>query len=77
METPNLSKSGDGPISLVEDGDLIEIDVPGGRLELRVSQDEIENRKVRKRGKPEHRAYGMLQAYREWVGGADEGAVWL
>lgn len=67
----------DGPISLVEDGDLIEIDVPGGRLELRVPQEEIERRKAKKREKPNHRAYGMLQAYRERVGGADEGAVWL
>ena len=66
-----------GPISLVEDGDLIEIDVPKGRLELKVSKDEIEKRKVRRRKKPEHRAYGMLQAYRDRVGCADEGAVWL
>lgn len=67
----------DGPISLVEDGDLIEIDVPGGRLELKVSKDEIEKRKAKKKEKPDHRADGMLQAYRENVRGADEGAVWL
>lgn len=67
----------DGPISLVEDGDLIEIDVPGGRLDLKVPKDEIEKRKARKKEKPDHRAYGMLQAYRERVGGAEEGAVWL
>lgn len=66
-----------GPISLVEDGDLIEIDIPEGRLELKVSKDEIERRKVRRRKKPAHRAYGMLQAYRERVRCADEGAVWL
>ena len=67
----------DGPISLVEDGDLIEIDVPNGRLEWKVSIVEIEKRQSKKREKPDHRANGMLKAYREMVGGADEGAVWL
>ena len=67
----------DGPIAWVEDGDLIEIDIPGGRLNLKVSQEEMEKRKARKREKPDHPAYGMLEAYRERVGGADQGAVWL
>ena len=67
----------DGPISIVEDGDLIEIDVPGHRLELKVSKDEIDKRNLKKHKKPDHPAPGMLQAYRDNVGGADEGAVWL
>jgi dihydroxy-acid dehydratase len=66
-----------GPISIVEDGDLIEIDIPGHRLELRVPQAEIQKRLAQKREKPNHPALGMLQAYRERVKGADEGAVWL
>ncbi|MFC1957338.1 dihydroxy-acid dehydratase [Chloroflexota bacterium] len=67
----------DGPISVVEDGDLIEIDVLGHRLELKVSKDEIDKRNLKKHKKPDHPAPGMLQAYRNNVGGADEGAVWL
>ncbi|MFC2020934.1 dihydroxy-acid dehydratase [Chloroflexota bacterium] len=67
----------DGPISLVKDGDLIAIDVPGHRLELKVSKDIIDKRRLRRRDKPVHQACGMLQAYRERVGDADEGAVWL
>jgi dihydroxy-acid dehydratase len=67
----------DGPISVVQDGDLIEIDLPNRRLDLKVSQDEIEKRLAQKRKKPDHPAHGMLQAYRERVGGADEGAIWL
>ncbi|MBM2824474.1 MAG: ilvD 6, partial [Dehalococcoidales bacterium] len=67
----------DGPISLVADGDLIEINVPEGRLELKVSPEEMEKRKLRRGKKPEHPAFGILQAYRERVGSADEGAVWL
>jgi dihydroxy-acid dehydratase len=67
----------DGPISVVQDGDLIEIDLPNHRLDLKVSQDEIEKRLAQKRKKPDHPVHGILQAYRERVGGADEGAVWL
>ncbi len=67
----------DGPISLVKDGDLIEIDVPGHRLELKVPRDEMAMRKVMKHEKPDHPAPGMLQAYRHSVCGADEGATWL
>ena len=66
-----------GPISVVEDGDLIEIDIPAGRLDLKVSKDEIEKRMSQKCEKPNHLAEGMLRAYRERVGGADEGAIWL
>jgi dihydroxy-acid dehydratase len=66
----------DGPISLVQDGDLIEIDVPGRRLELKVPEDEMEKRKS-KRQRPDHPARGILQSYRERVGSADEGALWL
>jgi dihydroxy-acid dehydratase len=62
---------------VVQDGDLIEIDLPNRRLDLKVSQDKIEKRLAQKRKKPDHPALGMLQAYRERVGGADEGAVWL
>jgi dihydroxy-acid dehydratase len=66
-----------GPISVVEDGDLIEIDIPGRRLDLKISQEQIEKRLAQKRKKPNHPAPGMLRAYRERVEGADEGAVWL
>ena len=66
-----------GPISVVQDGDLIEIDIPGGRLDLKVSEDENKKRKAQKQKKPDHPASGILRAYREGVGGADEGAVWL
>jgi dihydroxy-acid dehydratase len=66
-----------GPIAIVEDGDLIEIDIPGHRLELKIPQNEIESRLARKRKKPNRPASGMLRAYRDRVTGADEGAVWL
>ncbi len=67
----------DGPLSVVEDGDLIEIDIPGHRLDLKVPEDEVKRRMTGERKKPDHPAPGMLRAYRERVKGADEGAVWL
>lgn len=67
----------DGPIAYVRDGDLIEIDVPEGRLELLVSAEEMQRRREAGVKKPNHPAPGMLAAYRKTVGGADAGAIWL
>ncbi|MGP4017930.1 L-arabinonate dehydratase [Saccharopolyspora sp. 5N708] len=35
-----------GPLALVRDGDLIELDVPGRRLDVHVSDDELERRRA-------------------------------
>ena len=35
-----------GPLALVQTGDLIELDVPGRRLELKVSDEELEKRRA-------------------------------
>jgi dihydroxy-acid dehydratase len=67
----------EGPISIVDNGDLVAIDILGGRIDLKVSEDEMERRKSKKRKKPDHEAHGVLKAYRERVGGAEEGAIWL
>jgi dihydroxy-acid dehydratase len=66
-----------GPISIVKDGDVIEIDIPGRRLELKVQQNEIQSRLAGKRERPNRPASGLLHVYRERVTGAEEGAVWL
>ena len=66
-----------GPIAFVQNGDQIEIDVPKGRLELLVSEDELQRRREAGLRRPDHPAPGMLAAYRQMVGSADKGAVWL
>ena len=33
-----------GPLGLVEDGDMIEIDIPAGKIDLRVDESELERR---------------------------------
>ena len=35
-----------GPLAFVRDGDLIELDVPARRLELRVAEDELARRRA-------------------------------
>jgi dihydroxy-acid dehydratase len=65
-----------GPLALVNDGDMIEINLEEKKLEIRVSPEELHRRKAGVR-KPERNLKGFLAAYRAGVGGAEEGAVWL
>lgn len=64
-----------GPIAIVQDGDEIEIDVDNGKLELRVSDEEIAERfKTWKRpDKPIPNGY--LRLYARVAASADKGAV--
>ncbi len=63
-----------GTIALVEDGDLISIDIPARKLELKVDADELARR--REKWKPKERKLtGFLAKYAKLVGQADEGAV--
>jgi dihydroxyacid dehydratase/phosphogluconate dehydratase len=53
-----------GPLALVRDGDLIELDVPARRLELRVTEEEmaLRRREWRPRDPVYPRGYGLLFA---------------
>jgi dihydroxy-acid dehydratase len=66
-----------GPLGYVQDGDMIEINVPESRLELLISDDEFKERLRKPAERPNHPAPGLLAAYRQMVGEADSGAVWL
>ncbi|MDN5293605.1 MAG: dihydroxy-acid dehydratase [Eubacteriales bacterium] len=64
-----------GPIALVKDGDLISIDIPGGRLDLLVPEDELERRR-REWQPPQPRVKkGYLRRYSRLVTSASTGAV--
>ncbi|MDR2112668.1 MAG: dihydroxy-acid dehydratase [Candidatus Accumulibacter sp.] len=65
-----------GPIALVEDGDIIEIDLPNNTIELKVSEQELARRKA-SLPLPRRPATGILAAYRAQVGSANQGALWL
>ncbi len=51
-----------GPLALVEDGDMIELDVPNRKLNLLVEKEELENRKQNwNPPKPQYnRGYGKI-----------------
>lgn len=64
-----------GTIALVEEGDRIEIDIPAGRLELRVSESELERRRAAWTAPAREASGGYLDRYAASVGPATEGAV--
>jgi dihydroxy-acid dehydratase len=64
-----------GPIALVMPGDMIEIDIPGRKLELCVSDAELAKRKAAWKPLPPKIDYGYLARYASQVTSADTGAV--
>ncbi|MGE5618005.1 MAG: dihydroxy-acid dehydratase [Sphingomonadaceae bacterium] len=64
-----------GPIALVRTGDVIEIDIPNKRLELKVSDEELARRRAEwKKPAPKART-GYLARYAAMVTSASTGAV--
>ena len=64
-----------GPMAIVRDGDLIEIDIPGKRLDLLVSREEIDARLRQWRRPPPKIQKGYLARYAALVTSAATGAV--
>jgi dihydroxy-acid dehydratase len=64
-----------GPIALVEPGDVIEIDIPGHTLNVRVSEEELARRRKRWTPRPPRYKTGCLGRYAALATSADTGAV--
>jgi dihydroxy-acid dehydratase len=76
-----------GPIALVRDGDIVDIDIPGRTITLEVPADEMAHRQAAWRGRGPSigaagprgtgalPARGVLSRYVKMVSGADKGAV--
>jgi dihydroxy-acid dehydratase len=73
-----------GAIGLIQDGDMIEIDIPGRKINVRLSDEEIKLRREReiKKGPGAFKPAGRdrkiseaLRAYAIHVSSADRGAV--
>ncbi|MBP8713785.1 MAG: dihydroxy-acid dehydratase [Lachnospiraceae bacterium] len=64
-----------GPIALVKEGDIISIDIPKNKLDMKVSDEEIEKR--RKEWKPRKPSVttGYLARYHELVTSGNRGAI--
>jgi dihydroxy-acid dehydratase len=64
-----------GPIAVVENGDRIAIDIPGKKITLRVSDEEISERLSRRTPPAPRIAHGYMARYARMVSSASEGAV--
>jgi len=64
-----------GPIALVRDGDVIDIDIPNRRLDLHVDEAALSHRRADWRPIGPKVTGGFLDVYRRCVSGADTGAV--
>jgi len=62
-----------GPLGLVEDGDVIELNVPERRLDLLVNDQELERRRSEWTQPPPHYSRGFGALYARHVTQADEG----
>lgn len=63
-----------GPLALVKNGDLIELDVPNRKLHLHVSDEELEKRRTAWKPAPQRYQRGYAKLYVEHVTQADQGA---
>jgi dihydroxy-acid dehydratase len=64
-----------GPIALIRDGDIIELDADSGTLDMRLSDAEIERRRAAWQPRSPAFASGCLWKYAREVGAARDGAV--
>ena len=63
-----------GPIALVEEGDIISIDIPNNKLDMKVSDEELAARRAKWQPKEQHLT-GYLARYRELVTSGNQGAI--
>jgi dihydroxy-acid dehydratase len=64
-----------GIIAYVKDGDIISINIPEYKIELKVSDDEIAKRKAEMPIKKKENISGYLKRYVAMVSSADKGAI--
>jgi dihydroxy-acid dehydratase len=62
-----------GPLALVRDGDLIELDVPNRKLNLQLSDSDLSRRRAEWRPPPPRYSRGYVRLFVEHVTQADEG----
>jgi dihydroxy-acid dehydratase len=63
-----------GPLALVRDGDIVEIDVEAGRIDLLVPDEEVARRREAYQPRPPRYTSGVLAKYARLVTSAAQGA---
>lgn len=64
-----------GPIALVEEGDIIEIDIPNNSLNLKVSDEELKERRAKWQPREPKITTGYLARYAAMVTSGNRGAI--
>ncbi len=64
-----------GPIALVEEGDIISIDIPNNSLNVKVSDEELAERRKKWQPREPKVTTGYLSRYRELVTSGNRGAI--
>ena len=64
-----------GEIGLIRDGDIIEIDIPGGKIDVKVSETELTERRAAWTAPEPKITKGYLARYSKMVQSADKGAI--
>jgi dihydroxy-acid dehydratase len=64
-----------GPIGLLENGDIIDIDAVAGTLSVRLDDKELQARKAKWTARGNHVKSGAIWKYAQQVGPARDGAV--
>lgn len=64
-----------GPIALIAEGDIISIDIPGKRIDLKISEEEFKKRKEKWKPIEPKIKTGVLYRYSQMVMSASTGAV--
>jgi dihydroxy-acid dehydratase len=64
-----------GPIAIVKDGDMIEVDIPRRKLNLKLSEAEVEERLKRWKPPRSKAKKGILKIYRKLVSSSVNGAT--
>ncbi len=64
-----------GPLGALRDGDIVEIDIPARRLDVRLSSEALAQRLQERQPPSKRPPRGYLRLYAERVGPASRGAV--
>ncbi len=64
-----------GPIGLLREGDVITLDIPGRQLDVKLTEEEITERRSHWQPAPPNYTTGVLAKYAKLVSSASEGAV--